>query len=98
MLALHYRPRRTDRNPSKYGATPRITAGTSTDVGPTSQLMRPPAAKHQADNANKYRAQRPAPSLKIADLPPRYSENGASSTRGGKSTGAPPQPDEACLL
>jgi hypothetical protein len=40
--------------------------------------VRPNASKHRADNANKYRAKRPAPPLKTADLPLRYSENGAS--------------------
>jgi hypothetical protein len=38
--------------------------------------VRPNASKHRADNANKYRAKRPAPPLKTADLPLRYSENG----------------------
>src|SRR5450755_2619283 len=78
MLALHYRPRRTDQKPREYGPAPRITAGASSYVGPTPQLVRPNASKHRADNANKYRAKRPAPPLKTADLPLRYSENGAS--------------------
>src|SRR5450755_3559940 len=88
MLALHYRPRRTDQKPREYGAAPRITAGASSYVGPTPQLVRPNASKHRADNANKYRAKRPAPPLKTADLPLRYSENGASARPAGRYVGA----------
>src|SRR5450755_3447310 len=68
MLALHYRPRRTDQKPREYGPAPRITAGASSYVGPTPQLVRPNASKHRADNANKYRAKRPARRSK----PPTY--------------------------
>ncbi|HEX7521329.1 MAG TPA: hypothetical protein VF441_04645, partial [Acidimicrobiia bacterium] len=56
-------------------------AGASSYVGPTPQLVRPNASKHRADNANKYRAKRPAPPVKTADLPLRYSENRASTDR-----------------